>query len=141
MWVSFAPIFRSGMVKMAGTDQVEIFWDPPKGEFTKYFLKIDQILSKELPKQESILRLNSVYSYNKSNNNSVVDLNVDQDPPSHMKRVMENLSSKLTTYTILGLEPGESYQIELGTKTGNVSTRQSIKDIILTKPETPKNVR
>lgn len=127
---------------MAGTDQVEIFWDPPKGEFTKYFLKIDQILSsKELPKQESILRLNSVYSYNKSNNNSVVDLNVDVDPPSHMKRVMENLSSKLTTYTILGLEPGESYQIELGTKTGNVSTRQSIKDIILTKPETPKNVR
>jgi hypothetical protein len=33
-------------------------------------------------------------------------------------RVMENISSKLTTYTILGLEPGESYKIELGTKTG-----------------------
>ena len=97
------------------------------------------------------------------------------------KRVMENLSSKLTTYTILGLEPGESYQvsfsssmclksynvfersffivkqtsflerstqngnsylqIELGTKTGNVVTRQAIKDIILTRPEKPKNVR
>lgn len=57
------------------------------------------------------------------------------------KRVMENLSSKLTTYTILGLEPGESYQIELGTKTGNVTTRQSIRDIILTRPEKPKNVR
>ena len=54
---------------------------------------------------------------------------------------MENLSSKLTTYTILGLEPGESYKIELGTKTGTVTTRQSINDIILTRPEKPKNVR
>jgi len=41
-------------------------------------------------------------------------------------RVMENISSNLTTYAILGLEPGESYKIELGTKTGNVPTRQSI---------------
>ena len=48
-------------------------------------------------------------------------------------RVMENISSKLTTYTILGLEPGESYKIELGTKTGTVSTRQSIADLILTR--------
>jgi hypothetical protein len=46
---------------------------------------------------------------------------------------MENISSKLTTYTILGLEPGESYKIELGTKTGTVSTRQSIADLILTR--------
>jgi len=126
---------------MSGTDQVEIFWDPPKGEFTKYYLKIDQIVAKEIPKQESILRLNSMYS-TRSNNASVLDLDQDpKTPPSHMKRVMENLSSKLTTYTILGLEPGESYQIELGTKTGNVSTRQAIRDIILTKPEMPKNVR
>ena len=50
-------------------------------------------------------------------------------------------SSKLTTYTILGLEPGESYKIELGTKTGNVSTRQSITDLILTRPLAPKSVR
>ena len=54
---------------------------------------------------------------------------------------MENISSKLTTYTILGLEPGESYKIELGTKTGTVSTRQSISDLILTRPLAPKGVR
>ena len=54
---------------------------------------------------------------------------------------MENISSKLTTYTILGLEPGESYKIELGTKTGTVSTRQSIADLILTRPIAPKGVR
>lgn len=125
---------------MTSTDQVEIFWDPPKGEFTKYYLKIDQMTPKEIPKQESILRLNSIYS-SRSNNASMLDLDQDTKGPTHMKRVMENLSSKLTTYTILGLEPGESYQIELGTKTGNVCTRQSIRDIILTKPETPKNVR
>jgi hypothetical protein len=39
------------------------------------------------------------------------------------QRKVENLSYKLTTYTILGLEPGESYKITLGTKTGTVNTR------------------
>ncbi len=34
---------RSGMQKSAGTDQVEIFWDPPKGDFTKYTLYIDKL--------------------------------------------------------------------------------------------------
>jgi hypothetical protein len=52
-----------------------------------------------------------------------VFFNIDVRPTV---RVMENISSKLTTYAILGLEPGESYKIELGTKTGNVPTRQSI---------------
>lgn len=31
------------MVKSTGTDQVEIFWDPPKGEFKKYTLLIEKI--------------------------------------------------------------------------------------------------
>ncbi len=38
-------------------------------------------------------------------------------------RQMENLSHKLTSYTILGLDPGELYAVELATKTGNVHTR------------------
>ena len=52
-----------------------------------------------------------------------VFFNIDVRPTV---RVMENISSNLTTYAILGLEPGESYKIELGMKTGNVPTRQSI---------------
>ena len=51
---------RSGMVKNTGTDQVEIFWDPPKGDFTKYYLDIDLLSDKDVPKPESVLRLNSV---------------------------------------------------------------------------------
>ena len=29
---------RAGMLKTAGTTDIEIFWEPPKGEFTKYIL-------------------------------------------------------------------------------------------------------
>ena len=34
---------RAGMIKSAETDQAEIQWDPPKGEFTKYTLVIEKI--------------------------------------------------------------------------------------------------
>ncbi len=51
---------RAGMVKLSSTDQVEIFWDPPKGDFTKYYLDIDLLSEKDVPKPESVLRLNSV---------------------------------------------------------------------------------
>ena len=39
------------------------------------------------------------------------------------------------------MEPGEKYEIILKTKTGNVSTRQPISDIILTRPEKPQGVQ
>lgn len=132
---------RSGMLKLAGVNQVEIFWDPPKGDFTKYYLNIDRLSDKDVPRPESILRLNSARS-SKSQGSSLDLLDGVADASTRPnKRVMENISSKLTTYTILGLDPGESYKIELGTKTGNVITRQSITDIILTRPLVPKGVR
>ena len=38
---------RGGMVKEGegnpGTNQIDIFWNPPRGEFTKYFLNIDNV--------------------------------------------------------------------------------------------------
>ncbi len=48
---------HSGMQKSAGTDQVQIFWDPPKGDFTKYTLYIDKAmpLIKQLPSTEETL--------------------------------------------------------------------------------------
>ena len=48
---------------------------------------------------------------------------------------MENLSYKLTTYTIMGLDPGDRFRVELGTVTGNVETRCPIEDVILTHPK------
>lgn len=133
---------RSGMVKIAGTNQVEIFWDPPKGDFTKYYLYIDHLAEKEMPKPEHFLRLSSAIS-NGSDETTLVDIfdGGTVELTRQNIRIMENISSKLTTYTILGLEPGECYKIELGTKTGNVSTRQSISDLILTRPLPPKGVR
>jgi hypothetical protein len=31
-------LFRAGMLKVAGTQEVELAWEPPKGDFTKYVL-------------------------------------------------------------------------------------------------------
>lgn len=56
-------------------------------------------------------------------------------------RYIENLSNKLTEYTIPGLEPGERYRIELGTKTGTEATLSPITEIIMTKPLPVKGVK
>ncbi len=133
---------RSGMVKTAGTDQVEIFWDPPKGDFTKYTLTIDRLSDDNVVKPDSLLRLGSTVS-----KETELDNEGDEDENKEIVvsrpnvRLLDNLSSKLTTYTILGLDPGEKYRIELGTKTGRVATRQTIDDIILTRPLPPRGVR
>ena len=150
---------RLGMVKEGvegnpGTTQIEIFWDPPRGEFTKYFLNIEKV-----SEQAYFFDETSKYTKNTntSNNNSVLKntnilnlnsyvhetslLTSDDKSTTHTPvRVVQNLNNKLTSYTILGLQPGEQYAIELGTITGAVSTRQTIRDIIMTKPMPPDNV-
>ena len=148
---------RSGMVKKAennpGTNQIEIFWDPPRGEFTKYFLNIEKA-SEKIFSIEDIITGNLMKG-NRSDSKSVfVQSNIlnlttclqgssfdvaNEHSVSTPIRVVHYLSPKLTTYTILGLEPGEKYAIELGTMTGEVMTRQTISDIILTKPLPPSN--
>lgn len=149
---------RSGMIKEGegnpGTNQIEIFWDPPRGEFTKYFLNIEKVSDINYNAEElaagnymrtksadsipilihnNISTLNSYFRGNSTENTS------EEEVPATI-RVVQNLSNKLTTYTILGLQPGEKYAIELGTITGEVATRQSIYDIILTRPMPPSNV-
>ncbi|TRY75203.1 hypothetical protein TCAL_00641 [Tigriopus californicus] len=62
-----------------------------------------------------------------------VDPNLADYDMSNQRRI-ENLSFKLTEYTILGLDPGDKYSVELGTKTGNVATRQTITDFVITRP-------
>ena len=107
-----------------GEDKVEIFWDPPKGEFTKYTLEIDKLNLKfrgaiygnpGLSGQNSNLYLDNIYE--------AVAPKKLVDPVAMMlpsKRQIENLSYKLTRYTIMGLEPAEAYLVALGTKTGQV---------------------
>ncbi|CAB4068164.1 unnamed protein product [Lepeophtheirus salmonis] len=124
----------SGMIKNVSTDQAEIFWDPPKGEFTKYILSIERI---DKEKYEDV-DTGTVWS--KSNihplTGQILEENISrQSSFQRSTRKIENLTFQLTSYTILGLDPGELYRIELGTKTGNVQTRQYIQDTFLTKPK------
>lgn len=144
---------RAGMVKETegnpGTNQVEIFWEPPRGDFTKYVLTVDKIhdlkySATELATAGSFLRMNSTQS--KASiipyNVSAIQMEMENIPEeiSNPVHTVYNLNNKLQTYIILGLEPGEKYEIQLGTETGGVSTRQCISDIILTRPMPPKNV-
>ena len=134
---------RSGMVKTPHTTSVEIFWDPPKGGFTKYTLSIDRLSDKMIMKPGSILRIPSYMSKATSQAEQMDDLVEDENKinSDNMTRPNErtmDLSHNLAEYTILGLDPGEKYKIELKTKTGNVCTRQVIDDVILTCPLPPK---
>ncbi len=131
---------RTGMVKSSLTHSVEIFWDPPKGEFTKYVLSVDKLSDKSIVKPSSLLRVSSGVS-----RSSRADLDtsaeVDHEELTRPNIRVMDLSHKLTEYALLGLEPGEKYRIELSTKTGSVSTRQPIDDIVLTCPLPPRGLR
>jgi hypothetical protein len=44
---------RAGMLKVAGTHEVELAWEPPKGDFTKYVLSgtVDRPLARKVKYQ------------------------------------------------------------------------------------------
>ncbi|QQP57419.1 Uncharacterized protein FKW44_002400 [Caligus rogercresseyi] len=124
---------RSGMLKHVSPNEAEIFWDPPKGEFTKYTLALERV------DMDRVEDTDTGSMWTKTNVHPLPgqipeDLMSQQLSFIRTTRKIENLSFKLNSYTILGLDPGELYKVELGTKTGNVNTRQSIKDSVLTKP-------
>ena len=151
---------RSGMVKEAegnpGTHQVEIFWDPPSGDFTKYMLEVCKVPNLK----HSVIELhnpsgafNPPGSFNRMNSvqskGSVVPYNISVAQLTNMDENLEgdvptpvkySINNKLQAYTIAGLQPGEQYEVELKTKTGDKDSRQPISDIILTKPLPPRNV-
>ena len=65
---------RLGMVKGGvdgnpGTTQIEIFWDPPRGEFTKYFLNIEKVSEQTFSFDEASKFTKNT---NTSNNNFVL---------------------------------------------------------------------
>lgn len=142
---------RGGMVKEAdgnpGTNQIEIFWEPPRGDFTKYVLHVTKLLNTKTSVPDlhtlppSFQRLNSTVSrssgvpYNPSSAYFQSNHNIDDLNPT-----IYNINNKLRTYTILGLQPGEKYEVALETETGGKKTRHAIYDVILTKPMPPRNV-
>ena len=132
---------RNGILEKAETNRFDLFWDPPKGEFTKYMLSIDKFTppAKELESKSNAAVIarnqSSIPFHFQFSEETLVSedsgsaVNINPQP-----RRIENLSSKLTKYTVLGLDPGECYSVELGTKTGNVCTRQCIQELIMTRP-------
>ena len=121
---------KTGLQDQSSTseDKVEIFWDPPKGEFTKYTLEIDKLEVRRRGtlygspamtaknKQDSMPCISNIYEV--ISNRKYIDSN---ENVQENRRRIENLSYKLTRYIIQGLEPAEAYMVTLGTKTGMVS--------------------
>ena len=148
---------RAGMVSRTETDQAEIHWDPPKGDFTKYTLVIEKVSQLNINVFEMARQglMRSTSRSSESNNvkklvgplplealESSKNLVAVDDPDGEENvRIMENLSNKLTSYTIVGLEPGEKYALELATKTGAVPTNRPIYDLVLTRPQPPRDLR
>ncbi|XP_023323607.1 uncharacterized protein LOC111697737 isoform X2 [Eurytemora carolleeae] len=122
---------RTGMCKITGTHEVEISWEPPKGDFTKYVLAVDPVLKFKNgtePGPPSLFRVGT------ENRGYFVR---DESGPNIKTngRYEREISSKMTDFTITSLLPGEAYKVELKTKTGDRFTRQSITETVLTKPE------
>ena len=117
---------RNGIVEKSGTNKVEIFWDPPKGDFTKYVLCIDRAEVSHPGASRRNSSLNIVQVTSEAREKGEVRPDAAEFDQSNLRRI--ELSSKLVRYTILGLDPGELYTVELGTKTGSVHTRQPIRD-------------
>ena len=130
---------RNGILEKSGTNQVEIFWDPPKGEFTKYVMCIDKAEIANPEKVGPLLRRNSSLNIVQMTKEAYEKGDVLPDSgefdQSNLRQI--ELSSKLVRYTILGLDPGELYTVELSTKTGNVHTRQPIRENVMTRPLPP----
>lgn len=107
---------RSGMVKAAQPDAVEIFWDPPKGDFTKYVLIVDKLSESVTIKAGtgSLLRLPSNTSSSKNLINAIEEVDEENDDQNEMLKPMSatrrELSSKLNDYKVVGLDPGEAYK-------------------------------
>ena len=109
---------RSGMLKNANTHSVEVFWDPPKGDFTKYVLYVDDF-RKDNKKMKpglgfSLLRLNSHVSTSTAKGQTETEFGSQPDAIGETKLyedVHENviphdrtfdLSHKTTEYIIMG---------------------------------------
>ena len=93
---------RSGMMKSAETHAVEILWDPPKGEFTKYELSVDKMSDKKVPVGESFLRVNSQLS-KVASATTIQDVTLeDQEGFVRPEIRTIDLSNKLTQYKLLG---------------------------------------
>ena len=127
---------RAGIIKTVQTDEIEISWEPPKGGFTKYVLAVDPNVTTMYNHRNTVNRLqNGIMNPNFYVNGYIAN-SVDFHQLTITKDYTEReLSSMITEYKISGLSPGETYGIELKTKTGLRFTRKPIFETVMTKPD------
>jgi len=131
---------RSGMIKDVSTNEIEVIWEPPKGEFTKYVIMIDpNILNVQKPFKKKISSLSQIQT-STMHSSSVERCETIDDYDLSDESWERELSSKLTNFTIVGVNPGEAYLIKLITKTGERCTQKPIFEIVMTKPEPVMNL-
>ena len=118
---------RAGVVKTYSTDEVEIAWEPPKGGFTKYVLCVDPNVVSTLSPRNTGFGAAFYMNGNIGSMSSFGKISKDYTE--------RELSSLLTDHKISGLSPGETYGIELKTKTGGKFTRRPIFETVMTKPK------
>ena len=106
--VPYGPeIPKSGMVKEASSNQVEVFWYPPSGDFKKYLLCIERMTNQsDLSKYTSFRNTSMMSSANLCKSSSFND--IKRNLQADTMRFTENLSTKATTHIIPGLDPSGS---------------------------------
>ena len=110
---------RAGIIKTVQTDEIEISWEPPKGGFTKYVLAVDPNVTTMYNHRNTVNRLQNGIMNPSFYVNGFIASSLDFQQLTVTKDYTEReLSSMITEYKISGLSPGETYGIELKTKTG-----------------------
>ena len=118
---------RAGVVKSITTDEVEIAWEPPKGGFTKYVLCVDPNIVSTLSPRNTGMGRAFYMNMNIGSTSSFGQISKDYTE--------RELSNQITDHKISGLSPGETYGIELKTKTGGRFTRRPVFETVMTKPQ------
>ena len=139
---------RTGIVKSCNTTEIEITWDHPRGEFSKYLLLVDPCLSSisaAIQKLRKISIISSMSEMTITTNASSYDNDSTKDifhENSFLSKDSwsKELSNKESCFTITGLNPGEPYLIKLISKTGDNETRKPLCGLVMTNPEPVKGL-
>lgn len=127
---------RAGIIKSVQTDEIEINWEPPKGGFTKYVLAVDPNVTTMYNVTNTVRLQNGIMNPGFYVNGFMASTLDFQQLTVSKEYTERELSSMITEYKISGLSPGETYGIELKTKTGTRFTRKPLYETVLTKPQT-----
>ena len=136
---------RAGIVKSCSTTEVEITWEPPRGEFSKYVLLVDPCLSSIQYTIPDYRKGSSISTISNTTTSTLVSACEGRDSETQNLVLSEEgwsreLNYRETSFTITGLNPGEPYLIYLKSKTGDHECRKPLCGIVMTNPEPVNNL-